>query len=98
MIERYLALMGDLLGSASAAEATLTRDMLPARLAQRQPTAQNIEDLLLMAPTLRALSNAAHLMDLLENVSEEESSGLLAIYERRTQELQSAPSTLEQPL
>lgn len=97
MIERYLALMGDLLGSASAAEATLTRDMLPAKLAQRQPTVQTIETLLLMAPTLRALSNAAHLMDLLENVSEEESSGLLAIYERRTQELQSAPSTLEQP-
>lgn len=97
MSAQYMALMANLLGSASAARATLERDIGTAKLAQAKPTAQTIETLLLLAPTTRALSNVAQLMDLLDAPTEEVSTGLLAIYQRRMQVLQTAPLTTENP-
>lgn len=97
MNANYTALMANLLGSATAAKATLERDIDTAKLADNKPSTETVEKLLQLAPTARALSNVALLMDLLPTLSEEESTGLLAIYQRRMQELQAAPPTTENP-
>lgn len=91
MTARFLADLGELLGSATMAYKALTMDLPLQILAAVKPQPHQIQLLLEAAPTRAALSNVASLLDQIDPTDSGEAQGLLAIYERRLQEFPAAP-------
>lgn len=95
----YLLHMGALLRSTRQAKRSIKEDLMLAKLPSK-PTVVVVQRLLQCAPTKAALSNVAQLMDYLDGLTQRDSEGLMAYFDRRLQELKelAAPQPeMEQP-